>query len=169
MRSFLGTEKVPQRNFVTKILPNVRVNFLVRFASKPLFYWILIGTPLGLFRKFFGAVRANFWLCGSFLAPEFLPPREKERMQNQPKVLLQKVFLRPPRVMDVRAFGARTSAHKTLFSCAPSDGVKAFGPGRPPGYPPGRPRDIQAKNFNNNNHHHHHHHNHSNNNNNKTE
>ena len=31
----VGTEKVPQRNCVTKILPNVRVNILVRFASKP--------------------------------------------------------------------------------------------------------------------------------------
>ena len=63
--------KVPQRNCVTKILPNVRVNFLVRFASKPLFYWVMTGNPLELFRKFFGAVRAIFWLCGSFLAPDF--------------------------------------------------------------------------------------------------
>ena len=38
---FLGTEKVPQRNCVTKIGPNVRVNFLVRFASKPLSYWAM--------------------------------------------------------------------------------------------------------------------------------
>ena len=68
---FGGTEKAPQqRNCVTKILPNVRVNFLVRFASKPLFYWKLTGDPLELFRKFFGTVRANFWLCGSFLAPD---------------------------------------------------------------------------------------------------
>ena len=65
-----GTEKVPQRNCVTKILPNVRVNFLVQFASKPLFYWVMTGNPLKLFRKFFGAVRAIFWLCGSFLAPD---------------------------------------------------------------------------------------------------
>ena len=36
---------------------------------------------------------------------------------------------------------------KTLFSCTPSDGVKVFGPGRPAGYPPGRPQDIQPKNF----------------------
>ena len=34
-----GTEKVPQRTFATEILPNFRVNFLVRFASNPLFYW----------------------------------------------------------------------------------------------------------------------------------
>ena len=40
----------PQRNCVTKIFPNVRVNFLVRFASKPLFYWIMIGNHLELFR-----------------------------------------------------------------------------------------------------------------------
>ena len=64
----LGTEKVPQRNCVAKILPNVRVNFLVRFASKPSFCWVMTGNPLELFRKFFGAVRAIFWLCGSFLA-----------------------------------------------------------------------------------------------------
>ena len=73
----LGTEKVPQRKCVTKILPNVRVNFLVRFASKPLFDWIMTGNLLELFRKFFGAVRAIFWLCGSFLAPnDFGLPRK---------------------------------------------------------------------------------------------
>ena len=47
--------------------------------------------------------------------------------------------------MGVRAFGSRTSTQKTRFSCAPSDGVKAFVPGRPPGYPLGRPRDIPPK------------------------
>ena len=35
--------------------------------------------------------------------------------KNQPKGFLHKVFLRPPRVMDVRAFGSRTSAQRTLF------------------------------------------------------
>ena len=34
----------------------------------------------------------------------------------------------------IRASGSRTSAQKTLFSCTPSDGLKVFGPGRPPGY-----------------------------------
>ena len=66
----LGTEKVPQRNCVTKLSPNVRVNFLVRFASKPLFYWVMTGNPLELFRKFFGAVHVIFRFCGSFLAPD---------------------------------------------------------------------------------------------------
>ena len=33
---------------------------------------IITGSPLELFRKFFGAVRAIFWLCGSFLAPDHL-------------------------------------------------------------------------------------------------
>ena len=60
---WLGTEKVPQRNCVTKILPNVRVNFLVQFAPKPLFYWIMTSNALELFRKFFGIVRAIVWLC----------------------------------------------------------------------------------------------------------
>ena len=53
---------------MTKILPNVRVNFLVRVASKPLFCKEMTGNPLELFRKFFGAVHANFWPCESFLA-----------------------------------------------------------------------------------------------------
>ena len=68
---YWGTEKVPQRKCVTKILPNVRVNFLARFASNPLFYWVMTGNPLELFRKFFGAVRTIFWFCGSFLVPDF--------------------------------------------------------------------------------------------------
>ena len=72
----LGTEKVPQRTCVTKILPNVRVNFLARFASKPLFYWVMTGNPLELLRKFFGAVRAIFWFCGPFLVPDFGPGKK---------------------------------------------------------------------------------------------
>ena len=36
-----GTEKVPQRTFATKISPNFRVNFPARFASRPLFYWVV--------------------------------------------------------------------------------------------------------------------------------
>ena len=64
----LVTEKVPQRNCVTKSLPNIWVNFLVRFASKPLFYWVMTGNPsncsensLVLFVRFFGFV-GPFWL-----------------------------------------------------------------------------------------------------------
>ena len=69
--SNLGTEKVPQRNCVTKILPNFGVNFLVRFASQPSFYWVMTGNPLELFRKFFGAVRAFFgFVCPFWLLTE---------------------------------------------------------------------------------------------------
>ena len=64
------TGKVSQRNFATKILPNIRVNFLVRFASKPLFYGVMTCNPLELFRKFFGAVRAMFRLCEPLLLGE---------------------------------------------------------------------------------------------------
>ena len=66
-----GTTK---KNFVTKILPNVRVNFLVRFASKPLFYWIMTSNPsncsensLVLFARIFGFM-GPFWplsTCGT--------------------------------------------------------------------------------------------------------
>ena len=51
-------------------------------------------------------------------------------------------FSETPQVMDVHAFGSRTSALKKR-SCAPSDGEKALGPG----HPPGRLRDIPPKNF----------------------
>ena len=34
--------------------------------------------------------------------------------KNQPEVFLHRVVLRPPRVMDVRAFASRTSAQKTF-------------------------------------------------------
>ena len=76
-----GTEKVPQRTCATKILPNFRVNFLVRFASKPLFCW---GVPsncsensLVLFVQFFGFgvlfwpwSLGLFWVCfGSVSGP----------------------------------------------------------------------------------------------------
>ena len=64
---YLGTEKVPQRNCVTK-------------ASKPLFYWVITGNPLEWSRKFFGAVRAIFWFCGSFLAPD-LSPSEQQHIE----------------------------------------------------------------------------------------
>ena len=53
-----GRKKVPQRACATKMLPNFRVNFLVRFASKPLFYWVLPSKCseiyLVLFVRFFG-------------------------------------------------------------------------------------------------------------------
>ena len=48
-KNCLGAQKTPMfgnrkdttKNCVTKILPNVRVNFLVRLGSKPLFYWVM--------------------------------------------------------------------------------------------------------------------------------
>ena len=47
--------------------------------------------------------------------------------KNQPRVLMHRVFLRPPQFMDVCAFGSRKSTQKTLRPCAPSDGAKMFG------------------------------------------
>ena len=55
-----GTDKVAQRTSVTKTLPNLRVNFLVRFAPKA---FVLLGNALELFRKLF------LWCCScDFLA-----------------------------------------------------------------------------------------------------
>ena len=60
-----GTEKVPQRTCATRILPNFWVSFLVRFASKPLFYWVVPSTCsenyLVLFVRFF-CFGVLFWL-----------------------------------------------------------------------------------------------------------
>ena len=67
-------KKAPQRTFATKFLPNFRVNFRARFASKPLFFFFWggggEGSALESLRKFFGTVRAFFGLWGSFLALE---------------------------------------------------------------------------------------------------
>ena len=53
-----GTEKVPQRTRATKILLNCQVNFLARFASKPLLHWVVPSScsenDLVLSVRFFG-------------------------------------------------------------------------------------------------------------------
>ena len=58
VKRFVRDRKVPQRTFVTKISPNVRVNFLARFASKPLFCWVVPSNcsdnSLVLFVRFCG-------------------------------------------------------------------------------------------------------------------
>ena len=101
---FLGTEKVPQRNCVTKNLPNVRVNFLVRFASKPLFYWVMTGNPRELFRNFFGADRATSWFCASFLATKFLGPLGTLRQKNGICILATFCPVHQGRFLVVRRF-----------------------------------------------------------------
>ena len=45
--------------------------------------FVLLGSALELFGKFFGAVRAIFWLWGSFLAPDFLPLDRRQREKNE--------------------------------------------------------------------------------------
>ena len=68
---FAGTEKVPQRTCATKIFPNFRLNFLVQFASKPLFYWAVPRTVCPrIVQKILWAV---LWLQGSFFGPLICP------------------------------------------------------------------------------------------------
>ena len=59
-----GTEKEPQRTCVTKIPPNFRVNFLLRFASKSLFCCVVPSifseNSLVLFVRFFW-LGVHFW------------------------------------------------------------------------------------------------------------
>ena len=49
--------------------------------------------------------------------------------------------------MDVRAFGSWTSAPKSLFFQDFEGLTEVFAPGRPQGYPRGRPPDIQPQNL----------------------
>ena len=82
----------------TLSLRSHRVNFLSdAICLKTL---VLLGSALELFTKFFGTVRAIFWLWGSFLAlelmaflpevPLFTPPLTANPMgnENQPEVVL---------------------------------------------------------------------------------
>ena len=59
-----GPDKVPQRHFMTKSLPNFRLSFLVRFASKPLFHWVIPSdcseNSLVPFVRFFGFVSRSW-------------------------------------------------------------------------------------------------------------
>ena len=47
--------------------------------------------------------------------------------------------------MDVRAFGSWTSAPNCLFFQDFEGLTEVFAPGRPPGYPRGRPPDVGPK------------------------
>ena len=53
-----GQKRYPKELLRQRFLPNFRVNFLVRFASKPLFYWVVPSNcsenSLVLFVRFFG-------------------------------------------------------------------------------------------------------------------
>ena len=66
LRFLSGTEKVPQRSCVTKILPNFRVNFRLRFASKPLFCCIVPSNCSENSLALFIVLFLGFW--GTFFA-----------------------------------------------------------------------------------------------------
>ena len=73
--------------------------------------------------------------------------RKRGEGEIQPEVFLTKVFENPPGVMDVRAFGSWMSAPKCLFFQDFEGLTEVFAPGRPPGYPRGRPRHILPQNL----------------------
>ena len=64
-----GTEKAPptKKNLCDKDFAELSVE---RSGSNCLKTLVLLGSALELFRKFLGAVRAIFWLWGSFLVLE---------------------------------------------------------------------------------------------------
>ena len=67
--------------------------------------------------------------------------------ENSARSFSDRSFLNPPRVMDVRAFGSWTSAPKCLFFQDFEGLTEVFAPGRPQGYPRGRPPDIRLQNL----------------------
>ena len=81
---------------------------------------------------------------GFFSAIVYSKYRER---RISPKFSCIKFFCDPLASWTSAPLGQGRPRKKTLFSCAPSDGVRVFGSGRPPGYLPGRPRDIPPKKF----------------------
>ena len=69
------------------------------------------------------------------------------RERNSARSFSDRSFQNPPGVMDVRAFGSRMSAPKCLFFQDFEGLTEVFAPGRPPGYPRGRPQDIWPQNL----------------------
>ena len=69
---------------------------------------------------------------------------QKYGTKIQPEAFLTEVFLNPPGVMDVRAFGSWTSAPKCLFFSRSLRASPKFYPRRPPAYP--RARRISGPN-----------------------
>ena len=67
-------KRYPQRTFCAKDFAELSGELFGVICLKTLVLMgnvtVMTGNPLELFRKFFGAVRAIFWLWGSFLAPD---------------------------------------------------------------------------------------------------
>ena len=82
-----GREKVPKRTCATKTLPNFRVNFLVRFASKPCF----IGYCPRIVQTILWCCSCDFWLWGSFLALE-----KQGNSQDRRNLRIWDVFVNSP-------------------------------------------------------------------------
>ena len=70
---------VPQRTFVTELWGEFSGTICLPTL-------VLLGSALELFRKFFGAVRAIFWLWGSCLAPEKWSTLAILQSKNGPKM-----------------------------------------------------------------------------------
>ena len=71
------TKKLCDKHFAERpgeLSGAIRLKALILLGNDPC-------NPLGLFRKFFGALRAIFWLCGSFWAPD-RNSREWERERD---------------------------------------------------------------------------------------
>ena len=65
-REFLGTEEGTPKNLCDKDVAELSGELSGAIYLKAL---VLFGSTLALFRKLFGAVRAIFWLWGSFFGP----------------------------------------------------------------------------------------------------
>ena len=95
-----GTEKVPQRTYATKILPNFRVNFLMRFALKRLFYWVVPSNcsenSLALFVRSFG-FGVRFWALMIFRPVNIFVRMVGEKLKYHPFWGSPLFYQAPPR------------------------------------------------------------------------
>ena len=88
------------------------------------------------------------------LPPTRLSPAKKIHLyvpslgnENSAQSFSDRSFWKPPRVVDVRAFGSWISAPKCLFFQDFECPDRSFEPGYPPRMTPGCPRDIRPQNF----------------------
>ena len=94
---------------------------------------------------------SSFWALVWGVQPNFADKNFMDTQtflrKNQPEVFLHKVFRRPPRVMDVRAFGSRTSAQESFIFLRSERWLENFWAGTSARISFERPRGVPPRNF----------------------
>ena len=105
---------------------------------------------MSLVRNYWEGISLRLFLPRGYRGAIFAARQRFTSIGPGTKIQLE-VFLtalkKNPRVMDVRAFGSWMSAPKGLLFQDYEGLTEVFAPGRPPGSPCGRPRDIRPQNL----------------------